>query len=286
VPVAIFIAVTAVVVLVILKVTRLETVKFDVDRVRLMDMLNQWQGPADLVSIPPPRPVKYTGSAKGMFALVAVVLAGMAGLGLFVLVPQFQKQSEREALLKQEGAETRGTVLRTWINKGSKGSRSYHVSYQYSVGGAIYHAEARVTSSTYSRLGTNSAVSLRYVPSRPEMSMMEGETQQPDWMIVFALLPFVAFIVIPLSVLKEKQLLESGQAVGAVVTRVAPVKGGKSISYRFLDAAGNTVTGAVTRSSDVPELGSTVTVLYDPSKSRKNMIYPAKFVRLRNPFRP
>lgn len=278
--------VVIVVVFFIVKFNQLQTVQFDVDRVRLMDMLNQWQGPADLVSIPPPRPVKYTASAKGLFALVAVVLAAMAGLGLFVLVPQLQRQSEREALLKQESTETGGTVIRTWINKGGRGSRSYHVSYQYAVGGAIYHAEAKVTSTTYARLGPNSTVSLRYVPSRPDISMMEGETQQPDWMIVFALLPFVAFIVIPITVVKEKQLLESGQPVGAVVTRVAPVKGGQSVSYRFMDAAGNTVKGAVTRSSDVPDLGSTVTVLYDPSKSRKNMLYPAKFVRLSNPFRP
>lgn len=285
-PFVIGIAAVIVVVLLIVKYSRLQTVSFDVDRVRLMDMLNHWQGPPELVSLPPPRPVKYTGSAKGMFVLIALVLAGMAGLVLFVLVPKLEERSQRETLLKKEGAETRGIVLRTWTSKGSKGSRSYHVAYQYSVGPAIYHAEARVSSGMYSRLPVNSPVILRYVRSRPEISMMDGELHSPGWIVLVALLPFAAFVLIPLSVVKEKKLLESGQPVGAVVTRVAPVKGGKSVSYRFLDAAGNTINGSVTRTSDVPEIGSTVTALYDPSKSRRSMLYPAKFVRLRNPFRP
>jgi hypothetical protein len=285
-PFAIGIVVVIVAVLVVVKLSRLQTVDFDVDRVRLMDMLNHWQGPPELVSLPPPRPVKYTGAAKGMFLLTALILAGMAGLALFVLVPQLEEQSQRETLLKQESAETRGIVLRTWINRGSKGSSSYHVAYQFTVGRAIYHGEARVSSSMFSRVAVNSPVILRYVPSRPEVSMMDGELHSPGWTVLFALLPFAAFAMIPFTVVKEKRLLESGQPVGAVVTRVAPVKGGKSVSYRFLDAAGNTITGSVTRSSDVPELGNTVTALYDPSKSRRSMLYPAKFVRLRNPFRP
>jgi len=114
---------------------------------------------------------------------------------------------------------------------------------------------------------------------------MNGEVQRPAWIVLLAFLPLFVLVAIPLAVLRERKLLESGQAVGAVVTRVAPTKGGKRVSYQFLDSAGNTITGNVSRSSDVPELGSTVTVLYDPEKSRRSLLYPAKFVRLNNPFR-
>src|SRR4029079_12732623 len=120
---------------------------------------------------------------------------------------------------------TRGIVLRTWISRGSKGSRSYHVAYQYAVGQTIYHAEARVSSGTYSQLAVNSPVMLRYLPSRPEISTMNGELHSPGWIVFLALLPLSAFGIIPLTVVKEKKLLESGQPVGAVVTRVSPVKG-------------------------------------------------------------
>jgi len=272
--------------LVVLKVYRIQKVKLDVDRVRLMDMLNQWQGPPELVSIPPPRTVKYTAAAKGLLAVLALIIAGMTALVLFIFMPRIQEQSRRDALLRQESVEMSGIVIRTWTTSGDKGSRSYHVAYQYSVGRAIYHAEAQVPSSVYRKLAPNSSVRLRYVPSQPEISALDGEVHQPAWIVLFAFLPLAVIVTIPLTLLKERKLLESGQAVGAVVTGVAPVKGGKRVSYQFLDSAGNTISGSVSRSSNVPELGSTVTALYDPGKSRRNMLYPAKFVRLSNPFRP
>jgi hypothetical protein len=59
------------------------------------------------------------------------------------------------------------------------------------------------------------------------------------------------------------------------------------VSYKFLDFAGNTITGSSTmKSSDAPAIGAIVTALYDPDKSRANVLYPCSFVRLRNPSRP
>ena len=285
-PIAVFVVAAVMVGLVVLKVYKIQTVKFDVDRVRLMDMLNQWQGPPELVSLPPLRTVKYTAAAKGLLAVMALIIAGISALILFVFVPRIQEQSRRDALLRQESAEMSGTVIRTWTTSGDKGSLNYHVAYQYTVGRAIYHAEAGVPSSVYRQLAANSPVRLRYVPSQPEISALDGEVHKPAWIVLFAFLPLAVLVMIPLTVLKERKLLEEGQAVGAVVTRVMPAKGDKRVSYQFLDSAGNIISGSVARSSNVPEIGSTVTALYDPGKSRRNMLYPAKFVRLNNPFVP
>jgi len=273
-------------ILLIVRLNRLYTDEFRVDKVQLVKLLNQWHGPADLISFPPPRPVGFTGQSKALLAVFGSIFAGLSVVILFVVMPRVELQKQHDALLSREGLLTQGTVTRTWITR-NKDSRNYHVSYQYEVNGVTYRSEARVGSTMYSRLGPKSNLTLRYAPSQPEVSRLDGEFRQPPELIYLVVLPFAAMGVVPYLIFRQKKLLERGQPVGAIVTRVAPVKGGRSVSYQFMDFAGNIITGSATmRSSEAPAVGTTVTVIYDPEKSRRNMLYPAKFVRLRNPYRP
>jgi hypothetical protein len=276
----------AAVVFLIVKATGLYTDEFPVEKVRLVELLNQWHGPSELVSFPPPRSVQFTGQAKGMLAFAVSGMVGIIVVTLFVLMPQMERQKQRDTLIRQEGLLSQGTVTRTWITR-NKSSRDYHVSYTYQVSGIVHSSEAQVNSNTYSHLAPHSSLTLRYAPSHPEFSKLDGEIERPAWVPYLVLLPIVPFAVISYFVWSQKKLLEWGQAVGAVVTRVAPTKGGKSVSYKFLDFAGNTITGSSTmKSSDAPAIGAIVTALYDPDKSRANVLYPCSFVRLRNPSRP
>ena len=99
-------------------------------------------------------------------------------------------------------------------------------------------------------------------------------------------LPVFAFGVLPYLILKQRNLLERGQAVGAIVTGVAATRGGKRVSFRFLDSVGNIVTGSSPmRAVEAPSPGTVVTAIYDPEKPRRNLLYPAQFVRLKKSLR-
>ena len=232
--------------------------------------------------MPPPRSVKFTGAATALLAVVALIAAGALAFMLFFVGPRVEQQKLRDDLLSREGVLVQGRITRTWTTP-SKNSRNYHVAYSYDVNHKIYHSEAQVASRVYSALAVNSGVGLHYAMSRPEISMLEGEIRNPAWVLYFMVLPITGIVIIfPFVILRQKRLLESGQPTGAIVTRSAPVKGGRGISYQFLDFANNTVTGNVTmRPGDAPAVGKTVTVLYDPSRPKRNAIYPPQFVRLK-----
>jgi hypothetical protein len=276
------IAATVALILLIVKINNLYTDEFRVDNIRLVELLNQWHGPSELISVPPPRPVQFTGLAKGLLAIVGLITTGILAVMLLVVFPRMEQERQREALLSQESVQTQGTITRTWTTN-RKGGKDYHVAYSYEVNRLVYHSEAEVTSNLYSRLGIRSQLALRYSPSHPEVSRLDGEIRRPVWLIYFGILPFGAFGLLPYLILKQRNLLERGQPAGAIVTRVSPTRGGRSVAYQFLDYAGNFTTGRVPiKTQEAPSIGATVTVIYDPEKSRRNMLYPAQFVRLKN----
>lgn len=150
------------------------------------------------------------------------------------------------------------------------------------MGGQIYHRQARISSSAWRQLRPGSQVSARYVPSSPDISRLDLESRTPSWV---AFLPFGVFalviVLLPLPILRQKKLLQSGSIAGAIVTRVVPVKNGKNVHYQFLDTAGNEVAGsAMISTSQAPEAGQAVTVLYDPDRPKRNSLYPPQMVRL------
>ncbi len=250
-----------------------------VDRQQLLDLQNNWRAPSDLLSFPIPRPVRMTGQAKMLFGFMVLFQVG-AGIFAVFGISAIQRDREREALLGREGVITQATIMRKWETRGK--STSYYAQYRYEVNGQVYHRQARIPSSAWRQLTPGSEVPARYAPSKPEISRLEVETRTPSWVMF---LPFGVFalviVLLPLPVLMQKKLLQSGSPAGAIVTRVTTVKNGKNVQYQFLDAGGNQVNGnAMVPASQTPEPGQAITVIYNPDNPKRNTIYPPQMVRL------
>lgn len=250
-----------------------------VDRERLLDLQNQWRAPAELLSLPVPRPVRLTVQAKLVVGFIVLFLAGAGAFAVFG-VTAMERERQRAELLGREGVSGAATVVRKWSTSGK--STSYYVQYSYEVGDKLFHRRARISAGAWRRLHPGSQVAMRYAPSDPEVSRLDLESSAPSWLVLFPAVIFVVVIVLlPLPILTQRKLLQSGNPTGAIVTRVVPVKNGQSVRYQFLDMAGNEVAGSsMAAKAGAPEPGQAVTVLYDPDRPRRNTLYPPQMVRL------
>lgn len=271
-----------IIIVVVVEIYRSSIEKFKVERSQLEALQKDWRVPAELTgSIP--RPVKLTASATGLSVFLAVLVVAAMAFVVFSVWPRVERQKLRDDLLSRESVPAVGMVTRIWTTQ-QKNSLRYHVAYTYSVLKKIYDAEADVSRQAYTFLKVRHSVGLRYAASRPDLSMLDGEIVTPAWPFLFVFIPvIVSGIVLAFVALKQKKLLETGQPAGAIVTSSMPTKGGRSVSYQFLDSDGNTVSGNVKMKTRIaPNVGKTVTVVYDPDNPKHNTIYPAQYVRIRN----
>ena len=98
------------------------------DRERLLDLQNQWRAPAELLSMPVPRPVRLTVQAKLVLGFMALFLAGAVAFAVFG-VTAMERERQRAELLGREGVSSVATVVRKWSTSGK--STSYYVQYSY-----------------------------------------------------------------------------------------------------------------------------------------------------------
>ena len=105
------------------------------DRERLLDLQNQWRAPAELLSMPVPRPVRLTVQAKLVLGFMALFLAGAVAFAVFG-VTAMERERQRAELLGREGVSSVATVVRKWSTSGK--STSYYVQYSYEVGDKLY----------------------------------------------------------------------------------------------------------------------------------------------------
>jgi len=279
--VPIVIAVVALVVLIRYAISRQRANVVEADHTRLFELQNEWHAPAELLGAPVPRPVILTWPAKLALMAGLAFLVGMAVLGN-VLYHSFRQSQERYEQLKQNGVSTQATVMRTW-SSGSGKNRRYYVLYQFTADGSIIQRTASVSSPVYNRVRQGQQVAVLYLASDPRLSRMEIESgPTPVWVAMFPslMLLFVA-LAMGFPILSQRKLLQYGQPAPAIVTRSSPVKGGRLVSYRFLDSVNNIIDGRATvSSSKAPEPGAVVAILYDPNNSKRSALYPPQMVRL------
>ncbi len=154
------------------------------------------------------------------------------------------------------------------------------MTYVYNAGNRQYTAEVRVARRNYERLAVGATVTIRYAPSRPEVSRMDDAQYDPPQLRLLAFVPILFLLIAPFGVIRARKLLAWGTPVGAVVTRVSPTKGGTAIRYEFLDPGGEAVTGSdVVPSRGEVKAGDVITVVFDPDRPRRKARYPMAMVK-------
>lgn len=282
IPVAVAVVAVTIVLLIVVR-RRSTAASIEPDRARLFEIQNEWRAPFELESGPLPRAVALSTQGKVAIGFGLLFLAGGCVLSVMGYRSLTQTQ-ERQRMIREEGVETQGDVVRKWVSSGGK-SRTYRIVYRFNVDGRIYQRSAVVGRDDYDRTNIGDKVQLRYVPANPLFSRLAIENRPvPVWV---ALIPPAFFLMILLLVvepiLSQRKLLQWGKPVGALVVHLSPVKGGKVVRYEFLDGVGNVVSGSSTVSgADVPEVGTIVTVVHDQNNSTRNVLYPPQMLRVKS----
>jgi hypothetical protein len=255
---------------------RARTQEIPADHTRLIALAKEWRAPAELVARSTPRDVRYTKSARVMFAILGVGIMGFATVGV-LLIPGMRRAMQDNELVRREGVAIDGIITGRRTTHGK--NESYHVTYAYEVGNRRFTSDARVARRDYGRLTIGAKAIVHYAPSRPELSQLDGADRDPPQLRMLIFLPILFLLIAPFSAMRLRKLLAWGTPTGAIITRVSPTKGGKAIRYQFLDPNGEVVTGSdVVPSPGAVKAGDVITVVFDPDRPRRKARYPMPMV--------
>lgn len=245
-----------------------------------------WKVPPELEQ-PLPRPVRLSGNGITSCVLaLACIVFGLV-MSVRVVTAGLRRQASNEALARDvttEGREAEATVTSLHTGLG------HVVFYKFTVDNQSYGRGAFITPKHWQSLQIGSSLAIRYLPSDPTKSYPDADppNSQNQWstvvpmvgMILFFMLSFAA---IQLSfVLPQHRLLARGRPARGVVTRCRVSqsrRGGYVVYYDFPLDDGSQQQGRGRSRSQLPE-GSTLPVLYDSNRPRRNTPYPLEAVKL------
>jgi hypothetical protein len=222
-----------------------------------------------------------------------------------VLVPEHQTK-----MLETRGIDISGTVAalqprhRVW-----RGFRGPYVDYIYQPKELIgkpnrtARAESTISEQEYGALRIGATVLLVYDPLHPDHAQLKNFVEahrlrkgRPYWvsgLVLVTLFPgLMLSLIMPFMLAPyfgEKRLLKWGKAAKATIVGEFefPSGDGKklALTYRFDDDCGVAVKGQATiylgPADDPHPNPMTMTVVYDPRGSERNMLYPGSTVRIR-----
>lgn len=117
-----------------------------------------------------------------VYFLLGLTILLLSGTGLFMAI-YVAVEWRRGSLLRKEGKITQGVITGTRIethrvhtSRTSYDQTTYHVAFSYTVEGKTYSQEVLVNKKDYETLWKGAPVSVRYVPTRPEMVRLVDET--------------------------------------------------------------------------------------------------------------
>jgi hypothetical protein len=197
------------------------------------------------------------------------------------------------------GTDHQARVERTWTTRRSKGGYTYRVAYAYPLGpgGAVRHDEAVVSARTYRTLtahrpkgGPPATLRVRSIGSAPPL-MYDGviEAGGSPWSKVGMVWFFATFwngvlsvfvYILYLAPRRVRRLYRSGIPVAGRIVSKRDWRGGKSTAYYVRYAFENPDAGPCEREMNVSPRsyqlatpGDAVTILYDPRKPKRSVIY-------------
>jgi len=246
-----------------------------------------WRVPPELEQ-PLPRRLRLSGTGIMYCVVAAASIAVGVGVASRAIRDELRRDAENASLarsLAAEGRETEATVTSLFTGMG------HVVDYEFTVDGRNYSRGVFTTAEHWQSLQVGSSLTIRYLPSDPQESFPESDSpiSQTHWSVTLlvagnALFFMFGFAAIYLSaVLPQRRLLARGLPARGVVTSCKEGYKGRSsgyfVYYDFSLPDGSQCQGKVFRGQLTSE-GTTVAVLYDSDKPRRNTLYPMEIVRL------
>ena len=120
-------------------------------------------------------------------------------MGIALIVVGNDKNSTFKRL-EQDGVDTPAQVVGQSVTSGRRGRKTYRlaVDYRAEAGGATHHKDFSVAKETYERSQNGEPLTVRYLPSDPTVSKLNGESSEGTRMIIAGAV--VAFVSVLLGV--------------------------------------------------------------------------------------
>ncbi len=247
----------------------------ELDRLRA-----DWKPPRELVRALP-REVQLSGRGIALATLAVLLIFG-AFAGYLALNAAAIRDAREAAMLRDQGRNTEAIITRLWRDNDK--SRQPWVSYRFPHDGRFYDGKAKAPLGIWRGLTDGSTLAVRFVPTRPELNHPAGwePSGVPPWVApvvggLLAILAALLFFVIG----RQKRLLSEGRPAPAAVTHYSRGQHGTQVAHYRFAAAKTIYKGKIGPVRKPPALGSTLCILYDPEKPRRNAAFPLELVKLR-----
>jgi Protein of unknown function (DUF3592) len=238
-----------------------------------------WVAPPELPASGP-RQTRLRAQGKMMVFLAMLMFGG--AIALYVSTSRLAaRDAAARAALDASGIETQGAVTRRWTT-GDK-NHTPKLAYEFECQGREYHGSSSAPRREWEALAVGSPIAIRFVPDRPELNHPGGWAMDvlPAWVAPGTAAGLcIPGLILLFMIRKQTSLLRDGTAVPARVTGHRRMKGGQMLVYEFRLPDGSVIKGRGGQTRKPPQIGSTVTVLYDPDQPKRNAPYPLDTVRL------
>lgn len=241
-------------------------------------------------SLPPelgrsaPRDVGLTTGGRTLMLLAWLLVAGALAAGV-ALYFEAGRQSESALDLDRRGVTANAVVDRLWRKTGD--GKPAFAAFHFDASGVRIDGESRMQLSAWRELRTGSTIPVRYLPDNPRRFVVAGQRRgRMPFEVAYAVSSALAAMALlcVAAVRSQRTLLSEGRPAPAVVTAVRKHKGSHgsthyAIVYEFPVLAGTIATGKAA-AGKTAEVGTTISVVYDPEQPKRNRPYPFSLVTL------
>jgi hypothetical protein len=214
------------------------------------------------------------GSSTTML-LIAAIFFLLAALAIYLFGGAVLRTDEAE----RSGTVTKAMIVDGYVSKGSKGSTSYYIDYEFKLNGQVYRKHILIGSTLYNRVLIGDTVTIKYLPSDPKVSVLSGDDQDDtdrneNIGIMVISVPICLIIgAYCLWVDGKNRRISRGQLLPGQILRAEGKRGSKgsytvSIDFGFTNPYGQQLIKKQSknrpdlRNTPLPAVGTPVAVLY------------------------
>ena len=239
---------------------------------------NQSWSPPDRLGKSSIRAVRLSNRGRVVACVAGILFAGALAAGIF-FARTVRREQQEQRLLDQQGITVDAVIARVWRNNDE--SREPRVTYRFTYRNVILSHTVGVPLKQWRQLKEGAPLTVRFVPSRPEISHPVDWPWRglPAWFpFLFSALLAGGGAIIASQVARQMRLLAEGRPTPGRMTGFRRTKQ-LVIRYEFQLSDGTTLKGRANMCK-MPESGKPLCVLYDPENPSRNALYPLPLVRL------
>jgi hypothetical protein len=218
------------------------------------------------------------GNSRTMFIAAGIFFLIAAAVGYFVGTSVLRGDEAARS-----GIPTKAIITDGYMNRSSKGARSYYIDYEFKVNGKVYTRHFEISSQLYDQIRIGDTVTISYLQSDPNVNVLTGDykddTERNEGIVLMAIAIPVCVLIgsLILWIDGKNRRLSAGQLLTGQIINATAKPGNKgaynlTVDYSFTNPYGQQFTKKQMynrtdlKKSPLPEAGTPVAVLYVDDK--------------------